>query len=90
MSTLNGDAERARLNRRIRVLDKDLARDLKHYRNRISKQGAVDRRGASMTFVPRGDSGFMEASDVIPLCHEFLDEHGIPADPGLDESSTKH
>lgn len=78
--TIN-DQERSRLNNRIRIIDKSLARDLKHHRNRVSKQGAVERRGVPMVFVPRGDSGFFEGADVVELCHKFLDEHQVPANP---------
>lgn len=69
--------ERARLNQRIRILPKTVARELKAYRQKISSIGAVNRRGASMVFVPRGNSGFMEGADVIPLCHQFLDARNI-------------
>ena len=80
-------SERDRLNRRIRGLSKEVARDLKHFRNRISKQGAAERRGVAMQFVPRGDSGFFEPTDVIPLCHAFLDERGIVVDPTVEDAA---
>ena len=83
-------SERDRLNRRIRGLSKEVARDRKHFRNRISRQGAAARRGVSMQFVPRGDSGFFEPSDVISLCHEFLDKQGIAADYIVTDSSALH
>lgn len=84
------DRERDRLNRRIRILDKDTARGLKHYRNRISKHSAVMARNRGFVFVPRGQSGFMEGVDVIALCHVYLDERHIPEDPGPDHPSKSH
>lgn len=76
--------ERDRLNRRIRVLPKSLARELKSYRQRISSPTAIDRRGAARIFVPKGDSGFFEGEDVIALCHAFLDEREVENNPQVD------
>lgn len=76
--------ERDRLNRRIRILPKELARQLKHYRNRISTPGAIKRREVAYVYVPKGNSGFFEGADVVALCHSFLDNHQIPQDPDLD------
>ena len=76
--------ERDRLNRRIRILPKELARQLKHYRNRISRHAAVEQRGSAFVFVPKGSSGFMEGADVVSLCHQFLDQRQIPTHPDLN------
>ncbi len=78
------DVERDRLNRRIRILDKETARELKRYRNRISKHASVERRNQSFVFVPRGQSGFLEGADVVSLCHILLDVQGVPEDPDLN------
>lgn len=75
------DTERARLNRRIRILPKDVARELKYYRQRISSKTAIEERDVAMTFVPKGTSGFFEGADVVELCHKFLDDRGIEINP---------
>jgi hypothetical protein len=73
--------ERQRLNRRIRLLSKDLGAELRKFRTRISKQRAVEERGAACVYVPAGRTGYMEGEDVVPLCHAFLDEKGIDKNP---------
>lgn len=77
---LPNSEERQRFNRRLRLLDKSLSSELKGYRQRISKPAAVEKRGVGTIFVPSGTSGFLEGADVIQLCHQFLDEHGVPHD----------
>lgn len=85
MDTTARSDERNRLNRRIRILPKELAVDLKYYRKNISSMGAVQRRHAAVVFIPReGQSGFLEAEDVVPLCHKFLDQFQVPVDPDLN------
>ncbi|QVD49253.1 hypothetical protein LUCX_183 [Xanthomonas phage vB_XciM_LucasX] len=69
------EAERARLNRRIRILPKDVARALRNYRNHVTKAGKTP--DIAMTFVPRGNAGFFEPADVVQRCHAFLDQHNI-------------
>lgn len=72
------DRERARLNRRIRILPKPIARDLKNYRQHISSPTSVRKRDVAMVFVPKDNrTGFFEAADVIELCHKFLDERQV-------------
>lgn len=73
--------ERQRLNRRIRVTPKEIASELRKYRDRISKLHAVEARGAASVYVPAGKTGYMEGEDVVPLCHAFLDERGIEKNP---------
>lgn len=70
--------ERDRLNRRIRELPKDKARSLKSYRQFITKDTNVRKRGVAFAFVPSANGGFFEAVDVVPKCHEFLDDLGVP------------
>lgn len=77
-------SERARLNRRIRILPKPLSRELKRYRHKINAGTAIDARGVGRVFIPKGDSGFFEGEDVISLCHAFLDQAGVEADPPED------
>lgn len=74
---MSKDQERNRLNQRIRVLSKDDARALKRYRQHISSPSSIRRRAVAMVFVPRNTSGFFEGSDVIELCHKFLDERNV-------------
>ncbi len=79
--------ERERLNRRIRTLTREQSRALRGYRERISRQRAVERRGAKVVFVyrPNGASkGFYEALDIVPLCHQFLDDLQVPRDSSVD------
>ena len=85
MSAVPVDHERDRLNRRIRILPKELARQLKHYRNRISTRKAVESRGGHYVFVPKGNSGFVEGADVVSLCHSYLDQHNVPENPSLND-----
>lgn len=73
--------ERQRLNRRIRILPKEVARELRYYRDRISKHSAVEARGVARIYVPAGRTGYLEGEDVVPLCHAFLDERGIEGNP---------
>lgn len=73
--------ERQRLNRRIRILPKDVASELRNYRDRISKLSALEERGVPRIYVPAGRTGYLEGEDVVPLCHKFLDERGIVIDP---------
>lgn len=71
-------AERDRLNRRIRILPKDKARSLKSYRQYISRNTNVRKRGVAHAFIPRAKGGYFEAVDVVSKCHEFLDNLDVP------------
>lgn len=83
--------ERDRLNRRIRILPKEISVKLKKNRERWGRQRAVESRGAKMIYVHYSDGGgFAEAHDLVALCHEFLDTFNVPADPSLDEPKMQY
>ena len=76
----NHAAERERLKRRLSLLSKDLSKKLRKYRHDISKPSAVERRGVEIVVVYSNKGNSVEAADILGLCHEFLDQHHIPAD----------
>ena len=76
----NHTSERQRFNRRLRLIPKELSKKLRNYRQSISSEAAIDRRGVGKVVVYSNKGSYDEGEDVLRLCHEFLDQHHIPAD----------
>jgi hypothetical protein len=80
--------ERARLNRRLGLLPKELSKKLRNYRQSISSEAAIDRRGVGKVVIYSNRGSYTEGEDILHLCHEFLDQHRIPADIETVNTST--
>lgn len=74
------ESEHQRLNRRISLITgTDLARELRQYRATINKRPEIDKRHVRAFPYQTSKGVRYRAADDIPLCHRFLDMHGVEA-----------
>lgn len=74
--------ERHRLNERIRSIeDRALRRSLAKYRAEISKPSEFAKRGVGEVVVNWNGKTFFEPVDLLPLVHDWLDQHGVETHP---------
>jgi hypothetical protein len=76
----NHTAERERLKRRLSITPKEISKQLRNYRTKISTESAVEARGVGKVTVYSNKGSYAEGEDVLPLCHAFLDRHNVPID----------
>lgn len=72
------DADRERFRRRlVLVLGTPLAKQLKHFRNQLTKRDSI-KLGDDLTHVVAGTKrGYWHPRNEINICHAFLDGHGV-------------
>ena len=73
------DNRRREMNRRLNFLDDEQRRELKYYRNAISRKTArLARRAPSILIFDRQGQPAFVSPDIIEMCHQWMDERNIP------------
>jgi transcriptional regulator of NAD metabolism len=74
------EADRDRLNRRLAsIRGTDLARELKHFRNLITRKGNLQAGDAPRYTVPGTKRQYWRRLNEVNICHAWLDERNVPS-----------